>query len=305
MPYLRALLYDYQACACKINHNVQDINYRSLQTKTADISKDPWIAMGLGLGAIVFIVGIVLLFSEYLAVVENIVILGGFLLLSILFVLIYYIIYDVQLKRNKLLRAFARDNNFTFTSFPPIFGRDYVPAYVSSSLLLSGVRRIGYAVWPRSNMSLRGTYDGLNFTITIVGMHWAANRNKSGVSFFQTVVLHSDALSDSPHLIALSKISDRLTSSLNIEVVDAPAWQSVVLGWEASARYDIYTDDAQNVMELPNLSRAMARVHVIDGSDIEIVDSDIYLIKIDGIDFSEEGFRPIFEKISAIAAEGL
>jgi hypothetical protein len=281
---------------------VKDINYRSLRSSVVYKPQDPWITVGVSVAATAILVVATLLYVKYPVVGENAIIVAGLLLFLAFVVLLYYMIYDVQIKRNKLLRAFARDNNLTFKSTSPALGNDYIPRFVSSSSLLSGIRTLHYVVTPRSNMSLRGSYRGIVFNITIVVMYCVRRGNKAGVSFFQTIVIRSDALREFPHIIALSKLAERAFSALNTDTLQASPWQPALVGWEANAMYDIYSDTMRSDrLKDQMLSSMLARIHSVDESDVEITDSDIHVIKIDGIDFTEEGFRPIFEKIAIIA----
>jgi len=279
---------------------MQQINYSSLEHHD-ERSKYASPAIAATIGVITLIVAIVgpLYFPDFILSIDTLVTLLGLVLFVVFVILLYRLVYDTQIRRDKLLRAFAADNQFTFTSQKPVMGSWYIPEFISTSALLSP----GYRLSPRSDMILTGVYDGVSFSLTVVGMYWSRPGQRAGVSYFGTIIIHAETLSGLPHIIALSKSMGRLLSSLNTEVIKDPAWQSCLVGWEANARYDMYTnlDDSRTATENETVSRLLADIHTLTESDVEINKGDLYIIDIDGIEYTQEGLQSVFNKIAVAA----
>lgn len=282
---------------------MKQINYASLPRN--DIRRSyttPLIAVVCGVLAITIMLIGPLLFPVLLLQLDGLVTLVGLVLFGVFIILLHRYFYETQIARDRLLRAFAKDNDFSFHSYKPSIGMGRIPDFTSHSSLLSP----GYRLTPRSNMKLEGVYAGIDFSVTIVGMYWSRPGNRAGVSFYAVIRIHSGKLQMLPHIVALSKTSGRLLSSLNADLVKDGAWQQFTLGWEANARYDIYAyaNNTLNVGQGDTFSMMLAEIHTLSGSDIEVNKGEMYIIDIGGIDYTQEGLQTVFNKI-AIAAKYL
>jgi hypothetical protein len=278
---------------------MQEINYSSLpagKSRKKSSRRAVFEAILTGAISIVVIVGGMLLFESTLASLDTLIIVIGILLFVVFIVLLWSYIYGTQLKRDNLLRRFASDNQFALQSYGPYFGKTAIPNFDSNSMLLSEVRKLDYHKQAHSNMTLSGIYRGISFSVSNVGMYWQRSGNRAGVTFFGVIVVTSDKLHDLPHMIALSKSGNRLTSALNFDVIDGLEWQQELLGWRSDAYYDIYTNE-HGIFSDDKLSDVLASIHKIDGSDIEINQGKLYVITIDGIDYTQEGMAVIFKKL--------
>ncbi|MET1032893.1 MAG: hypothetical protein ABWX94_00135 [Candidatus Saccharimonadales bacterium] len=279
---------------------MQQINYSSLEHRDKRSKyASPAIAAMIGVIALMIMIAGPLYFSDFFLSIDVLVMLLGLVLFAAFVILLHRLMHATQIRRDKLLRAFAADNQFTFTRQRSIMGGWYIPEFISTSALLSP----GYRLSPRSDMMLTGTYEGVSFSLTVVGMYWSRLGQRAGVSYFGTIIIHAETLGDLPHIIALSKSTSRLLSSLNTEVIKDPAWQSRLVGWEANARYDIYAkiDGMRTNANGPTISRMLADIHTLTESDVEINGSDLYIIDIDGIEYTQEGLQSVFNKIAVAA----
>ncbi|MET0979844.1 MAG: hypothetical protein ABWX90_01145, partial [Candidatus Saccharimonadales bacterium] len=236
---------------------MQQINYSSLEHRDKRSKyASPAIAAMIGVIALMIMIAGPLYFSDFFLSIDVLVMLLGLVLFAAFVILLHWLMHATQIRRDKLLRAFAADNQFTFTRQRSIMGGWYIPEFISTSALLSP----GYRLSPRSDMMLTGTYEGVSFSLTVVGMYWSRLGQRAGVSYFGTIIIHAETLGDLPHIIALSKSTSRLLSSLNTEVIKDPVWQSCLVGWEANARYDIYAkmDGMRTNTDNPTISRMLA-----------------------------------------------
>lgn len=285
---------------------MKSINYTALNNQSVKRRKTisgPIAALLIGTVTLMVTLIGPLFLSDILFAADTFITLTGLVLFVVFVMLLCRHIYDIRSKRDKLLRAFTSDNNFRFKSHPPGIFADYNTQFKSNSSLLSAVRTFNYIVTSRSTMTLAGIYAGLDFSITVVEMHRSRRGDTPTVSFFGTITLHSDKLQSHPHMIALSKSTGRLTSTLNTEVIEKDAWQSCLIGWEADAKYDMYIAPGQgsNDMSDQYFSEMLSRIHSIDGSDVEINEGCLYIIKTDGIKYTTDGLQAVFDKIAAAA----
>lgn len=284
---------------------MQEINYSSLKRREDSKPGAVTLPIGaalIGLMTIVLIILPMLLLPGLMQSMDYVATVCIIILVPVFVLLIYRVFYDAQIKRDKLLRAFAKDNNFIFHSQKPIWWRDTTPEFTSSSSLLSSYRNIGRNLTARSDMALSGDYRGVHFTVTIVSMFWM-RANKFGGAFYETIIINSEKLADLPHIIALSKLQDRIGNSLNERALKDPGWQTAIVDWQANAWYDIHIhSDGQNTdLKNSTISKMMADIHEVNKSDIEINDGALYIIKMDGIEYTQEGLRTIFDKVGVVA----
>jgi hypothetical protein len=282
---------------------MQEINYSSLpvgESHKKSSRRAVFEAALTGLISIVVIVGGMLLFKSSLASLDTLITALDVLLFVVFVVLLWLYFYGTQLKRDKLLRRFAADNQFTFQSYGPYFGKTGAPHFDSDSTLLSEIHRFGYHKQAQSNMTLSGVYRGLNFSLSIVSMSAQRSGSEGSVTFFGVITITSDKFHNLPHVIALSKSGNRLTSALNFNAVDSPEWRQELLGWQADAYYDVYTNENKTISDdkMPNV---LANIHQLDGSDVEINQGKLYVITIDGIDYTQEGMAMSFKGLDAVA----
>lgn len=259
--------------------------------------------------SVVIVAGIVVLFLAYPDSIQTI---GTILTVLFTLGLIAWasILYsNKQSKRNLKLQRFAKENGFTFSANAHDFfqlDRGEAPREVAARFPRDE-RLLLLREDMKTDFVLQGTYANVDFAIGILQRYWRMSDGKTAITFYGALKITSkssrDTSLDFAHMIGIQKTNHILKhkeEEILSELLDSASFEKLKPSSLSSARYELFSKDFNNGEN--DIDNIVATIPVDATYNIEILDSSLYLVAVDGLDLTKDGCKKLFDQIERMSA---